>query len=197
MAKTVESMVNEKFDQFVSDKNLMKVLEFYINEKVNRMLSKEELNKIIASIISSSHPTVDVSKLFVCIYNDNKVGFFYKETLVDAKSLDNPLLYDLYKGFESDYTAINKTSYHLNKPGTYDTYNYPLNTILELNNKEYITNATVINELGSYEEVNRMMRTSNHSIKPYNVGVASREEISKVYDYVTNNLLTQTSKKRS
>lgn len=180
MAKSVESMVNEKFDQFVSDKNLMNVLEFYIGERVNGMLSKEELNKIIESIISNSYATIDVSKLFVCIYDDNKVGFFYKETLVDATSLTNPILYDVYRGFESDYTAISKSSYHLDNPGTYDIYNYPRRNLLEINNHVYTTSATVTEKLGSYEEIWQMMRESTGNTEPYNIGMASRKDMSEV-----------------
>ena len=201
MAKqTVEEIISTKFDQFVSDRNLMKVLEFYINKRVNGLISHDELKNIISSCVNTtiekSNSSIDVSELLVCTYNDDKVGFFYRDYITDANSLMNPIIYDIFKSFESNYIAIRKNTFHLDKPGTYDYVDDEINSLREINGKQYIVNCKIGDSLGSYEEINRMMREDNHIIKPYKVGLASREEMSQVYDYVINNLLKETNKKK-
>ncbi len=197
MAKqTIEEIISDKFNQFVSDKNLMKVLEFYINKKVDTLLTKDELEKVIVSCLENSQTIIDVSKLFVCSYNDDKVGFFYRDSLVDSSSLENPIIYDIYNGFESDYTAIRKNMYHLNKPGTYDIVDYDVNSIMNFDGKNYVANSMIINCLGSFEEIREMMRLSNNIIKPYKIGLSSREEMSQVLDFAINRLLIKNSTKK-
>lgn len=121
---------------------------------------------------------IDINNYFICIYNDNQVGLFYKTdylTNCSASRKTNRHLYDagsIFKGIDSDYTGLRSTHEKGYSTNEWQPIGYYGAHEITCHMRKSI----------SFDEV-RLIMCIQGKIEPYQPGMATKKDIIDVLTF--------------